>query len=259
LPHERVTVSPGRPLLELAGVTARRGGAVLRDVSLTLRAGEILGIAGVSGNGQRELADVVAGVLPPESGTIAVDGTPVPHPDPRRMQALGLGRVPEDRLGAGMIASMPLAESMVLPRIREAPFSRHGVLDRRAIRAFAAEQMHRFDIRAAGPEARSGTLSGGNLQKALLARELAWKPRVLLVAQPTRGIDVGAAQFVHGQFLAMRRSGGAVLLISEDLEELFALSDRIAIMFGGRILATLPAAEASIERVGLLMAGQAAA
>ncbi|MCQ4159491.1 ABC transporter ATP-binding protein [Roseomonas sp. GC11] len=255
-PPRREPMTPGRPLLELRGVSARRGGAVLREASLVLRAGEILGIAGVSGNGQRELADVIAGVLPLQAGEIRVEDQPVPVPEPRRMQALGLGRVPEDRLGTGMIASLPLEDCMAMPRIREAPFSRHGLLDRRAIRRFAEAQMRRFDIRASGPQARSGTLSGGNLQKALLARELAWDPRVLLVAQPTRGIDVGAAQTVHEAFLALRRAGGAVLLISEDLEEIFALSDRIAVMSGGRILDILPAAQASIERVGLLMAGQ---
>jgi simple sugar transport system ATP-binding protein len=129
------------------------------------------------------------------------------------------------------------------------------VLNHGAIRHFAETQIERFDIRTSGPDARTGTLSGGNLQKALLAREIARDPRILLAAQPTRGIDVGAAEFIHGQFLALRASGGAVLLISEDLEELFALSDRIAVMYGGRIMADLPVAEATVERVGLLMAG----
>jgi simple sugar transport system ATP-binding protein len=231
------------------------GRTALRDVSLTLHAGEIVGIAGVSGNGQRELADLVAGVLQPESGRIAVQDQAVAEPSPKRMQALKIGRVPEDRLTAGMIAAMPLADSMALPWIGEKPFSRRGLLDRRAIRGFAAEQIARFDIRAAGPEARTGTLSGGNLQKALLAREIAREPKILLAAQPTRGVDVGAAEFIHGKFLDLRARGGAVLLISEDLEELFALSDRIAVMYRGRIVADLPVAAASVERVGLLMAG----
>jgi simple sugar transport system ATP-binding protein len=129
------------------------------------------------------------------------------------------------------------------------------VLHRAAIRRFAADQIARFDIRAAGPEARTGTLSGGNLQKALIARELAPEPRLLLAAQPTRGIDVGATEFVHSRFLGLRAGGGAVLLISEDLEEIFALSDRIAVMYRGRIVADLPVGEATVERVGLLMAG----
>ncbi|MYZ47080.1 ABC transporter ATP-binding protein [Rhizobiales bacterium L72] len=253
-PPEKPAMAPGAPLLVLDRVSAR-GRVPLRDVSLALREGEIVGIAGVSGNGQRELADLVAGILPPASGTIAVAGRAVPDPSPRRMQALGIGRVPEDRLTTGMIGAMPLSESMALPWIDEPPFSHHGVLDRRAIRAFAAAGIARFDIRTSGPDARTGTLSGGNLQKALLARELARGPRILLAAQPTRGIDVGATEFVHAQFLALRRAGGAVLLVSEDLEELFALSDRIAVMYAGRIVADLPIGEASVERVGLLMAG----
>jgi simple sugar transport system ATP-binding protein len=255
-PPQKPPAEPGAPLLVLDRVsTDGAGGVALKAVSLTIRAGEIVGIAGVSGNGQRELADVVAGVLSPASGSIAVDGVRVADPSPRRMQALRIGRVPEDRLATGMIAALPLAESMALPWIRGTPFSRRGILDRRAIREFAETQIVRFDIRTSGPEARTGTLSGGNLQKALIAREIAREPRLLLAAQPTRGIDVGAAEFIHGQFLDLRAHGGGVLLISEDLEELFALSDRIAVMYAGRIMADLPAAEATVERVGLLMAG----
>ena len=224
-------------------------------MSLTLHAGEIVGIAGVSGNGQRELADVIAGVLAPSRGTIAVDGAVVAAPGARAMQARGVGRVPEDRLSIGMIGALPLAESMALPWIGQAPFSRHGILNRGAIRRFATDQIAAFDIRTPGPDARTATLSGGNLQKALLAREIAHDPRILLAAQPTRGIDVGATEFVHGQFLALRAKGGGVLLISEDLEEIFQLSDRIAVMYGGRIVADIPASEATVERVGLAMAG----
>ncbi|KAA5609519.1 ABC transporter ATP-binding protein [Rhodovastum atsumiense] len=258
-PPVREALAPGRPLLQIETVSARRGRSALHEVSLTVRAHEIVGIAGVAGNGQRELADLVAGVLSPERGRVLVEGVPVPRPDPREMQARGIGRVPEDRLVTGMIPSLSLAESMALPRFGQKPFSRFGLLDRAAMRRFAQEQIFRFDIRTSGPQARSGTLSGGNLQKALLARELAWNPRLLLVAQPTRGIDIGAAERVHRCFLDLRRAGGGVLLISEDLEELFALSDRIAVMFAGRIVADLPVAEASVERIGLLMAGVAEA
>jgi simple sugar transport system ATP-binding protein len=255
-PPDKPVVERGEPLLVLDGIrTAARGRVPLDGVSLSLHAGEILGIAGVSGNGQGELADLVAGVLRPESGAIAVNGVAVTDPSPKRMQALSIGRVPEDRLTTGMIAAMPLAESMALPRIGERPFSRNGVLDRAAIRRFATEGIERFDIRTSGPDARTGTLSGGNLQKALLAREIAHGPTILLAAQPTRGVDVGAAEFIHGKFLELRARGGAVLLISEDLEELFALADRIAVMYRGRIVADLPVAVATVERIGLLMAG----
>lgn len=247
---------PGRPLLRLRdAATEVRGRTNLADITLDIRAGEILGIAGVSGNGQRELAEVVAGMLPLSAGSLEIDGVAVPHPSANVMQALGVGRIPEDRMGTGLITSLPLSDSMVLPRIGEAPFSRHGILDHRAIRAFVEEQIERFGIKADGPDIRAGTLSGGNLQKALLARELAWDPLVLLAAQPTRGLDVGAARFVHELFLDMRARDRAVLLISEDLEEIFTLSDRIAVMYEGRIIGTLPIAEADVRKVGLMMAG----
>ncbi|MDX1422901.1 MAG: ABC transporter ATP-binding protein [Kiloniellales bacterium] len=256
-PPEKPAAAPGRVLLRLDGVTA--GGSperpALKDLSLEVRAGEILGLAGVSGNGQSELGDVVAGVLPPLAGAIEIDGTRLRRPSVMRVQALGVGRVPEDRLGSGLIAALPLADNLALPRVRQPPFSRRGLLDRRAMLAFAAEQVARFAIKTAGVEARTGTLSGGNLQKALLARELAWDPLVLLAAQPTRGLDVGAAEFVHRQFLDLRARGRALLVISEDLEELFALADRIAVIYEGRIVAVIPAAEATARTVGLLMAG----
>jgi simple sugar transport system ATP-binding protein len=256
-PPEKPAVAPGLPLLVLEHISTpgSAGRVPLVDVSMMLRAGEIVGIAGVSGNGQREFADLIAGVLQPEHGRIEVNGQTVTDISPRRMQALAIGRVPEDRLTTGMIGAMPLAESMALPWISAPPFSRRGVLDRGAIRRFADEQIARFDIRTSGADARTATLSGGNLQKALLARELARDPKILLAAQPTRGIDVGATEFIHGEFLALRARGGAVILISEDLEELFALSDWIAVFYRGRITAELPVHTATVERVGLLMAG----
>ncbi len=254
-PPEKPSFRPGRTLLRLSGMSTTRGHPPLRDVALEIRAGEILGIAGVSGNGQRALADVIAGVLPPSAGTIEVDGTVVTEPTPKRMQALGIGRVPEDRMGTGLVTALPLAENMAITRVSATPFSRFGLLDRRAIRAFCETQIARFSIKAAGPMVRTGTLSGGNLQKALLARELAWDPLILLAAQPTRGLDIGATQFVHRLFLERQAAGRAVLVISEDLEELFALCDRIAVMYEGRIVGTLPRAEATVHRIGLMMAG----
>jgi general nucleoside transport system ATP-binding protein len=231
----------------------------LKSISLEVRAGEIVGIAGVSGNGQRELADMIAGVLTPISGRIEIGGQPIEHASPRRMQELKVGRIPEDRMGVGLLTQSPLADSMVLPRVHEPPFSRAGLLDRGAIVAFARAQIETFGIRAAGPLARTGTLSGGNLQKALLARELAADPLVVLAAQPTRGLDVAAAGFVHSQFLELRSQGRALLVISEDLEELFLLADRIAVMSAGRIVGDLPIGEATVERIGLMMTGAEAA
>ncbi len=255
-PPEKPAQQLGDVLLRLDGVSAGpKARASLHDISLELRQGEILGIAGVSGNGQRELADIVAGILQPNSGTIEIAGKRIARSSPRIMQAARVGRIPEDRIGTGLVTTLPLSDSMVLPRVGEAPFSRYGVLNRRAIAKFVTEQISAFDIKTPGPEARTGTLSGGNLQKALLARELAFDPLVLLAAQPTRGLDVGAAQFVHGLFLDLRARGRAVLLISEDLEELFTLSDRIAVMYEGRIIGIVPIAEADVRKIGMMMAG----
>ncbi len=259
-PPTKGASTPGPVLLRLAEVSTAGGERRrLKSVSLEVRAGEIVGIAGVAGNGQRDLADLVAGVLEPISGRIEICGQILDRASPRRVQELKVGRIPEDRMGMGLLTQSPLADSMVLPRVHLPPFSRRGILDRAAILAFARAQIERYDIRAAGPRARTGTLSGGNLQKALLARELASDPMVVLAAQPTRGLDVAAAGFVHGQFLELRAEGRALLLISEDLEELFALADRIAVMSAGRIVGDLPIAEATVEKIGLMMTGAEAA
>jgi ABC-type uncharacterized transport system ATPase subunit len=259
-PPVKEASSVGPVLLRLRDVsTSGSERRRLKSVSLEVRAGEIVGIAGVSGNGQGELADVVAGVLAPLSGKIEFGGQTIAHASPRRVQELRVGRIPEDRIGVGLLTQSPLADSMVLPRVHEPPFSRAGLLDRAAIVAFARAQIEKFGIRAAGPLARTGTLSGGNLQKALLARELASDPLVVLAAQPTRGLDVAAAGFVHSQFLELRSQGRALLVISEDLEELFLLADRIAVMSAGRIVGDLPIAEATVERIGLMMTGAEAA
>ena len=257
-PPTKPLVYVGRALLQLSNITlpgARGRPAPLSDVSLTLHGGEIVGIAGVSGNGQRELAEVIAGLLPPSHGHIAVDGVSVDRPTPRAMQALGVSSVPEDRIGAGVLNAAPLADSMLLARIGEAPFSRFGWLNFAAIRRWVLDQMQRFDIRAPGPEARTGTLSGGNLQKALLARALAFDPLVLVAAQPTRGLDMAARDFVHGQFLDLRGRGHGVLIISEDLEELFAVSDRLVVMYEGRLVGDVAVTATSVAEIGLLMTG----
>jgi simple sugar transport system ATP-binding protein len=256
-PPARPPVPLGEPLLSLEKVSTGTGGhgVPLRDIDLALRAGEILGLAGVSGNGQRELAELIAGLLPARAGRMLVEGQQVARPTPETMRRRGIGMIPEDRIGAGLMTTQPLADSMVLPWLKSPRFSRHGVLDRAAINGFVAGQIESFGIRAAGPDVRTGTLSGGNLQKALLARELAFSPKILIAAQPTRGLDVAAQAFVHEQFLAMRAAGRAVLLISEDLEELFQISDRIAVMYRGRIVGEQRAEEAEVATIGLWMAG----
>lgn len=257
-PPDKRPMDTGRVLLRV--VDLRAGGGknrpdALNGLSLEIRAGEIFGIAGVSGNGQRELAEVIAGITAPSAGHIEVDGSTVTKPNPRKMQGLGVADIPEDRMGAGLLTTLPLSDSMVLPHISQAPYSRFGVLSPAAIRKFVTENIARFGIRAAGPDIRTGTLSGGNLQKALLARELARDPMVLVAAQPTRGLDIAAKEFVHKQFLDLRNRNRGVLLISEDLEELFEITDRIAVIFEGRIAGVVATEDAEVSRIGLLMAG----
>jgi len=257
-PPKRVATPAGRVLLRLSNITVRRRGMQrdqLSGVTMDVRAGEIVGVAGVSGNGQRELAGVIAGTISPSSGTLEVDGARVRNATPRSMQRLGVAQIPEDRIGAGLLSNLPLSDSVVLPRFHTAPFSRLGWLKRGAIRKFVTDQMQNFDIRAAGTEARTGTLSGGNLQKALLARELAFHPVVLVAAQPTRGLDVAGVEFVHQQILDLKTNARGVVLISEDLEELFALADRIVVIYEGRLVADLAASQATVTDVGMLMAG----
>ena len=254
----RQAIRPGPVLLALHSVRTRPGPEhpmALKDVSLSVRGGEILGIVGVSGNGQREFAEVIGGTLEASGGRIEVAGQTVTGRGVRTMQRLGVAHVPEDRLGAGLLSTLPLTDSMILTRVGEAPFSRLGILKHSAARRFVAAQIEKFGIRAPGPEARTGTLSGGNLQKALLARELAFGPLVLVASQPTRGLDVAAKEFVQRQLLELRARGRAVIVISEDLEEVFEIADRVAVMFEGRILDIVPVVEAEIARIGLLMAG----
>lgn len=246
----------GDTVLSLEDVsTTGKAGMPLRRVSLAVRGGEIVGIAGVSGNGQKALAGVIAGTVKPSEGVVRVRGEAVKRFSPNGMMARGVGRIPEDRMTEGLVTALPLADSMVLPRIGDPGFSRAGFLRPGAILDFVEAQIKAFDIRCSGPMARAGSLSGGNLQKALLARELAFDPAILVAAQPTRGLDIGATRFVHEKFLALRGKGRGLIVISEDMEELLALSDRIAVMYEGRIAGVLDTADATVERIGLLMSG----
>jgi simple sugar transport system ATP-binding protein len=256
VPPIRPASTKGAVVLSLDGVsTSGHSGTPLRRASLSVRGGEIVGIAGVSGNGQKALAGIISGTLSPSEGSVAVMGKKVADFSPNAMMALGVGRIPEDRMTEGLVTALPLADSMVLPRIGDPAFSRKGLLKPGAIIAFVEEQIRAYDIRCPGPMARAGSLSGGNLQKALLARELAFDPAVVIAAQPTRGLDIGATGFVHEKFLALRAKGCGLVVISEDLDELLTLSDRIAVIYEGTISGVLDAADASVQRIGLLMSG----
>ncbi len=242
----------GAAVLEVRGLTARlRGRDVLTGIDLTVRAGEIVGVAGVSGNGQTELVEVLSGMAAPTAGTIRVGGVDVTRTGTSGRLGAGLGRLTEDRRGS-VVLQMSVEYNLVLEDLDS--YTRRGLLDRAAIRAHAEEMIERFDIRAR-PTDPVATLSGGNMQKVLLARALARRPRVLVVAQPTRGLDIGAYRYVHEQLDELRSEGGGVLLVSEDLDELRALSDRVVVLFRGELVAELPVAEAAPDRLGVLMAG----
>jgi general nucleoside transport system ATP-binding protein len=235
--------------------SADRGGLALNDVSLEIRAGEILGVAGVSGNGQRELAEVVYGIRDVETGSVRVSGKTLRPGDPRAAIAAGVAHVPEDRLGTGLAPSLTVTANAVLKTYRSPPASRGPLLVVRRMRELAVDLIRRYDVKTPGPDTPVRNLSGGNLQKLVLGREFGGEPRVLVAAQPTRGLDVGAIETVHGYLREAASNGVAVLLISEDLDEIRALADRILVMYEGAVAGELDAASATVEEIGYLMAG----
>jgi len=251
------TTEIGEPVLEVRGLGAvgDRGGDALRDVSLTVGAGEIVAIAGVAGNGQRELAETVTGMRRASTGSVVVAGKPLRGGDAREAIRAHVAHVPEDRLHTGVAPSLPIASNVVLKSYRGRTVTRGPMLRLGAIRDLAATLIERYDVRGGGPELPARRLSGGNLQKVVLAREFEGEPRVLVVASPTRGLDVSAIETVHGYLRAAAADGVGVLLISEDLDEILALADRIAVMYEGAIVGEVAAENATVEELGLMMAG----
>jgi ABC-type uncharacterized transport system ATPase subunit len=246
----------GAPMLALAKVsTAPRHGVALDNVSLDLRRSEITGLAGVSGNGQATLAGIIAGMIMPVSGKMLIADRPVSEWSPRAALAAGIGRIPEDRHAVGSIGDMSIAENLVLERYRSRRFLKRGFLDSEAINDFAEGIIREYEVKCPSPDARIRLLSGGNMQKLILGRALDGDPRIILANQPTRGLDVGAVAYVQERLLAARQRGAAILLISEDLDELFALSDRIAVMFRGRIAGPFPRGSKTMAEIGAMMAG----
>ncbi|MEP1586942.1 MAG: ABC transporter ATP-binding protein [Tateyamaria sp.] len=231
------------------------GQAQLDDVSFTVNEGEILGIVGVSGNGQAALGALLSGLTAPVSGTLTLAGQDVGPLGPRGMIRAGAGRVPEDRHAEGAVGELAVWENAVLERLRSPEFSRRGFVRRAACKAYAAELIQRFDIRGATPDTRTRLLSGGNMQKLILGRCLSISPRFVLANQPTRGLDEGAIAAVHAELLVARSKGAAILLISEELEEAVALSDRIQAIVKGRLSQPLAADNADARTLGLMMAG----
>jgi len=230
-------------------------GTDLRDIQLDVRAGEIVGIAGISGNGQRELLAALSGEAPGgEAGEVRLHGRRVGRLGAGARRALGLAYVPEERLGRGAVPAMSLAENALLTAHRFG-MVRHGLVRRPAVEEFAERCVRDFDVRCGGIGAEAKSLSGGNLQKFIVAREILQRPRVLIAAQPTWGLDVGAAAAIRQALIDMRNAGVAVLVISEELDELFEICDRIAVIANGRMSPARPASETSIEEVGLWMSG----
>ena len=247
---------PGAAVLELDGVWAQgdRGDAAVRGVSLDVCAGEIVAIAGVAGNGQRELAETIAGIRQQTDGEVRVGGRKL-RGDPRAAQAAGVAYVPEDRLGTGLAPSMSIASNLVLRSYRERHASHGPLLRLRAIRDRAVDLIRAYRIAAPSPATAARLLSGGNLQKVVLAREFSGKPKLVVAASPTRGLDVGAIETVHAYLRTAATEGAGVLLISEDLDEILGLADRIAVMYEGAIVGVTSRADASVEEIGLQMAG----
>ena len=257
---ERPPVELGDVRLSLKGVWAEgdRGVLALRDVSLTVRAGEILGIAGVSGNGQRELAEVIAGLRPPTQGQIAIDGTDVTGWPPRRLLKQGLSYIPEERMRDGTIRDSTVAENLILRDHASKPYANGIFMNFPKIAECSDQLIRDFDIKTPSRDTVLKSLSGGNIQKMILARELSSLPSVLVGAQPTRGVDISATEYIHRLLIEQRTKGTATLLISEDLDEIQNLSDRIAVMYEGQIMGVVRRGEATAEQLGLMMAGVSA-
>ncbi len=253
----KTAAAPGEPVLDVAGlrVADDRGHHAVADVSFTVRAGEILGIAGVQGNGQTELCEALMGLRPAAAGTVALDGRDISADPPRARIRAGIGYIPEDRQADGLVSAFSVADNMILDVYDRPPYARRGIaLDLAAAERNAIERVAQFDVRTTSVQTAAGTLSGGNQQKVILAREFGRELRVLLASQPTRGLDVGSIEFVHQQIVAERDKGRAVVIVSAELDEIYALADRIAVMYEGRITGFRDP-DVAVEELGMLMAG----
>jgi len=256
---DKTAASPGEEVLTLRGVhmVDDYGRALLNHVDLTVRAGEIVGVAGIQGNGQTELVEAITGLLPLADGAVEFLGTDITDFSPRRRHEAGIAHVPEDRNHMGMVGSFSVAENLVLDSYYAPPFSRRGVMDGGAIRQSAETLVRDFDVRPPLIDNTGDALSGGNAQKMIVAREFSRDVPLVICAQPTRGIDVGSIEYIHEQIVRKRDEGKAILIVSTELDEIFALSDRIVVMYDGRIVAEKQASETSPTEIGLYMAGKA--
>jgi simple sugar transport system ATP-binding protein len=247
--------TPGEPILGVEGITApARTGTGIKNVSFHVRSGEILGIAGVEGNGQLELEEVLLGLRPHSAGNVTFNGVDIGHLETRKRRTSGMAHIPSDRLRRGLVTPFDLSWNFILGSEWLPRFVRFWILKRREIREYGRRLMSDYDIRAATVNAKAANLSGGNQQKLIVARELGGDPQVIVACQPTRGVDVGAIEYIHNRLLDMRAHGKAVLLISAELDEIRSLSDRILVMYEGRIIAER-SPDVTEQELGLLMAG----
>ena len=250
--------TPGEAVLEVENLNVLNNKGVLgvKDFSLSVRRGEIVGIAGVDGNGQTELIEAITGLRKIQSGSIKFLGDDISSLSIKERNEKGLGHIPEDRQKRGLILSFPIASNMVIKDFDKAPFSKNGILDKDAIRKYSQEIVDKFDVRSGeGIDSLAGKLSGGNQQKAIIGREVTEDPDLLIAVQPTRGLDVGAIEFIHQAIVAQRDKGKAVLLVSFELDEIFNLSDRIAVINAGRLIDIVKTEDTDVHDVGLMMAG----
>ncbi|MGB9694795.1 MAG: ABC transporter ATP-binding protein [Caldisericaceae bacterium] len=251
----------GNAIFKVSSLSAfnDKGIVALNDVSFDIRKGEIVGLAGVSGNGQKELEDIICGVRKAEKGNIYIDGEDITGKTPKELIQLGIGRIPEDRMEDGLILDAPLLENLVIEYYDKQPISKGMLIDYRQMEALASKLVVEYNIKASSVYDLTRTLSGGNLQKVILARVLSRDPKMIVASQPTRGLDVGATEYIHEKLLQAKSDGAAVLLISEDLNEILHLSDRIMVIYEGRIMGIIDreCENVSVEKIGLMMAGSA--
>ena len=255
---EKEKREPGEVMLEVKDLNVRNNKGVLgvKDFSLAIRSGEIVGIAGVDGNGQTELVEAITGLRKIESGSVLFKGEDITSLSIKDRNDRGLGHIPEDRQKRGLVLGAPLTTNMVIKDFDRPPFSRKGLLDQEAIREYSASIVKEFDVRSGeGIDSLAGKLSGGNQQKAIIGREITKDPDVLIAVQPTRGLDVGAIEFIHKALVTQRDKGKAVLLVSFELDEIFNLSDRIAVINAGRLVDIVKTEDTDVHKVGLMMAG----
>ena len=254
---EKKSLDPGQPVLEIENLSALNDKKLpaLKSLSLVVRQREILGIAGISGNGQTELSEILFGMRDPTDGIIKINGHPLKYGNPAAAIRLNMGRIPEDRIDTGLLMDLSVEENMILENHSSPDFQRTGLMKSASIHQYCDDLISAYGITTAGRDAVTKSLSGGNLQKVMLARELAGGPAIVVASQPTRGLDVGAMEYIHQRILQERESGAGILLISEDLDEIFTLSDRIIVMYEGKIMGEASAEEASREQMGLWMSG----